>query len=78
MPYRTITPGEKASSPASARATLKVRNEESKTGKFSIKIGSGQTEQESITHGNKKEYDVKDKSFVLINKGDVDLEWLRD
>ena len=54
MPYRTITPGEKASSPASARATLKVRNEESKTGKFSIKIGSGQTEQESITHGKKK------------------------
>lgn len=80
MPYKIFVPGEKVSSPASSRDTLKVRNDadENKSGKFSIKIGSNGTEQESISHGGKKEFDVANKSFVLVNKGTVDLEWLRD
>jgi len=79
MPYQVFEPGEKASSPASARATMKIWNNSagSSSGKFSIKIGSNGTEQETISHGAKKEFDVANKAVVLVNKGKVDLEWLR-
>lgn len=77
MPYAPFDPNEKVSSPGSSRHTMKVRNEAARSGKFSIKIGSGSSELESISHGTKKEYDVGGQAVTLINKGSVQLEWLR-
>jgi len=77
MPYKVFKPGVKTSSPASARATMKVWNNSAGNGKFSIKIGANGTEQEVISHGIKKKLQVAHKAVVLVNKGKVDLEWLR-
>lgn len=77
MPYAPFDPDEKVSSPGSSRHTMKVRNQAAKSGKFSIKIGSGSSELETISRGAKKEYDVGGNAVTLINKGAVQLEWLR-
>lgn len=77
MPYAPFDPNEKVSSPGSGRHTMKVRNQATKSGKFSIKIGSGNTELETISRGVRKEYDVGGHAVTLINKGAVQLEWLR-
>jgi hypothetical protein len=78
LAYREWEPDEKISSPKSTRNTFKVRNSSGKSGKYSLKIGTTGSENHTIGGHETVKHDVTGQSVTGVNKGKVNLEWLRD